>query len=75
MDLDKQLTFDNFIFSYANRFIEDILNRFVDSPESVALFLSGDEGTGKTHLLHAVGNRAMEIDPAIRLHFLRGGIF
>jgi chromosomal replication initiator protein len=70
MRLNGRLTLENFVFAEANRPLESALKRLADLPEPGALLLLGDEGMGKTHLLHAVGNRAQELDSRCRVCLL-----
>lgn len=61
MGLDSKLTFANYVVNSSNRTAHE-LARLI-SQQSVkgnSLFLYGDTGLGKTHLLNAIGNNAAD---------------
>jgi chromosomal replication initiation ATPase DnaA len=56
---DSSATFDNFyISSTNNRVVVSALKAFTDQHEEFLFYLSGDVGSGVTHLLEAVQNAA-----------------
>ena len=70
--LDPRFTFDSFVVGKPNEFAVAAAERMATS--SVApfnpLFLYGGVGLGKTHLMHAVGWRARQVDPSSRIVYL-----
>lgn len=57
--LDRSMTFDNFVVGRCNEFAYAAACGVADAPGNShnPLFIYGDAGLGKTHLLHAIGNR------------------
>ncbi len=57
--LDRSMTFDNFVVGSCNEFAHAAALSVADAPGQShnPLFIYGDAGVGKTHLLHAIGNR------------------
>jgi chromosomal replication initiator protein len=56
--LDPRFHFDNFVVGKPNEFAYACARRVADTPNSPGfnpLFLYGDVGLGKTHLMHAIG--------------------
>ena len=56
--LDSKYTFDNFISGESNKFAKAIGLAVAEKPGSMynPLFIYGNSGLGKTHLMHAIGN-------------------
>lgn len=56
--LNEDYTFENFVIGASNRFAHAAAQSVAESPAKSynPLFIHGDAGLGKTHLLHAVGN-------------------
>lgn len=70
--LNPKLTFDNFVIGQTNRMAQAASIAVAEAP-GVAyrpLFIYGDSGLGKTHLLHAIGNAALELHPGIRVRYV-----
>ena len=61
-NLIKRFHFDNFIIGEGNRFACAAASAVASDPAKSynPLFLYGDVGLGKTHLMHAVGNEVLE---------------
>ena len=57
-NLNKNLTFDNFVVGNTNRLAYVSARAVAESPGKVhnPLFIYGKSGLGKTHLMHAIGN-------------------
>ena len=67
--LNKRLNFETFVKGKNNEFAYEASRAVADSPGSLynPLFLHGDVGVGKTHLMHSVGNFIQERNPQARI--------
>lgn len=63
-NLQKKFTFDNFVIGENNRFACAAAKSVAKNPGKTynPLFLYGDVGLGKTHLMQAVGNEILKSD-------------
>ncbi|MBO5138768.1 MAG: chromosomal replication initiator protein DnaA [Bacilli bacterium] len=63
-NLNSKYTFDNFIVGNSNKFAHAAALSVAENPGKMynPLFLYGNSGLGKTHLMHAIGNYIMEED-------------
>lgn len=61
-NLNPKFTFDNFIIGSSNKFSHAASLAVAESPGEIynPLFLYGNSGLGKTHLMHAIGNYIKE---------------
>jgi chromosomal replication initiator protein len=63
-------TFDNFVVGKSNEFAHAAALAVADAPgdpQYNPLFIYGDTGLGKTHLLHAIGNQIRQRNPDARV--------
>jgi len=67
--LDPKLTFDQFVISAGARLAHAAALAAAEMPSQAynPLFIHGAPGTGKTHLLHAIGNLARAHTPGLRV--------
>ncbi len=70
--LNPRYTFDAFVIGSSNRFAHAAAQRVAESPAGSynPLFIYGDSGLGKTHLLHAIGHYVIENFPGKRVRYL-----
>lgn len=60
--VNNRFTFDNFIVGSSNRMVYAAARAIIENPASSynPLFIYGGVGLGKTHILHAIGNAALQ---------------
>lgn len=66
-------TFENFVVGKSNEFAHAAALAAADSPGENhynPLFIYGDTGLGKTHLIHAIGNRIRQRDPEAKILYV-----
>jgi chromosomal replication initiator protein len=70
--LNHGFTFNNFIVGPSNRFAQAACRAVAENPSKTynPLVLYGGVGLGKTHLLHAIGNWAMQKNPGVRALYI-----
>ena len=70
-------TFDNFVVGASNNFAYAAARNVAEHPavEYNPLFLYGPSGVGKTHLMYAITNKAMELFPDMNIVFVKGEEF
>ena len=75
--LNDKFTFDNFIVGSSNKFAYAACIAVANNPanEYNPLFIYGNSGLGKTHLLYAVTNRMLTNDPNLKILFVNGEDF
>jgi chromosomal replication initiator protein len=70
--LNPRYTFDAFVTGSSNRFAHAAAQRVAETPASSynPLFIHGDSGLGKTHLLHAIGHYIRENFPNHHIRYV-----
>ncbi|MEN9608320.1 MAG: hypothetical protein RLZZ06_251 [Actinomycetota bacterium] len=70
--LNPRYTFDSFVLGESNSFARAAAWAVANSPgESYnPLFIHGNSGLGKTHLLHAIGNEALNLYPDFKVRYV-----
>ncbi|HEY0222127.1 chromosomal replication initiator protein DnaA [Lactovum miscens] len=76
-NLQKKYSFDNFVAGDQNRMTLAAALTITDSPGDLynPLFIFGNSGLGKTHLLHAIGNEFLKKHPRSRLIYVSSEAF
>lgn len=77
MPLEKQYTFENFVQGKSNRFAYSVCINVAKGFERVnnPIYIHGNVGLGKTHLMHAVGNQMRINFPKKRILCTTGELF
>ncbi|MBM7771040.1 chromosomal replication initiator protein [Actinokineospora baliensis] len=70
--LNEKYTFDTFVIGASNRFAHAASVAVAEAPARAynPLFIWGESGLGKTHLLHAVGHYAQRLFPGMRVRYV-----
>ncbi|OAH50447.1 chromosomal replication initiation protein DnaA [Microbacterium oleivorans] len=70
--LNPKYTFDNFVIGQSNRFAHAAAVAVAEAPAKAynPLFIYGDSGLGKTHLLHAIGDYAINLYTGIKVRYV-----
>jgi chromosomal replication initiator protein len=75
--LRDRYQFDTFVIGSSNRFAHAAAVAVAEAPAKAynPLFIYGDSGLGKTHLLHAIGHYAQNLYPSIRVRYVNSEEF
>lgn len=71
-NLSPKYTFDTFVIGASNRFAHASAVAVAEAPARAynPLFIWGESGLGKTHLLHAAGHYAQRLFPGMRVKYV-----
>jgi chromosomal replication initiator protein len=75
--LHEKYVFETFVIGASNRFAHAAAVAVAEAPAKAynPLFIYGDSGLGKTHLLHAIGHYAMSLYAGIRVRYVNSEEF
>ncbi|WP_404390020.1 chromosomal replication initiator protein DnaA [Humibacillus xanthopallidus] len=75
--LNPKHTFDTFVIGASNRFAHAAAVAVAEAPARAynPLFVYGESGLGKTHLLHAIGHYARTMFPNVRVRYVNSEEF
>ena len=70
--LNSKYTFENFVMGSSNIFARAAAFAVAESPAKAynPLFIYGNSGLGKTHLLHAIGHYALSLYPRFKVRYV-----
>ena len=70
--LNPKYTFDNFVIGNNNKFAQAAAFAVSEAPATAynPLFIYGGVGLGKTHLMHAIGNKIMKNNPNTKILYV-----
>jgi chromosomal replication initiator protein len=70
--LNPKYTFETFVIGSSNRFAHAAAVAVAEAPAKAynPLFIYGDSGLGKTHLLHAIGHYAQNLYQGVRVRYV-----
>ena len=76
-NLNRNFTFDNFVEGKSNQLARAASLQIAENPGKAynPLFIYGGVGLGKTHLMHAVGNKILELNPNAKVVYLHSERF
>lgn len=68
----EEFTFDNFVVGKSNQFVYTAAQAVAQHPGNNfnPLFIYGNSGLGKTHLMHAIGNYIRQYSPELKIKYV-----
>ena len=76
-ETDDEFSFENFITGQSNKFAQAAAQAVANNPANAynPLFIYGNSGLGKTHLLFAIKNRILQNNPRAIIQYVKGDEF
>ena len=76
-NINKKQRFESFVVGNSNRFATAAAQAVANDPGNVynPLFIYGNSGLGKTHLMHAIGNAILEANPNAKVKYVTSETF
>ncbi|MBO4857674.1 MAG: chromosomal replication initiator protein DnaA [Treponema sp.] len=76
-NINKRQRFDTFVVGNSNRFATAAAQAVANDPGNIynPLFIYGNSGLGKTHLMHAIGNAILEAYPSAKVRYVTSETF
>ena len=76
-NINKKQRFETFVVGNSNRFATAAAQAVAKDPGNVynPLFIYGNSGLGKTHLMHAIGNAILEVNPGVKVKYVTSETF
>lgn len=68
----EEFTFENFVVGKSNQFVYAAARTVAENPGNKfnPLFIYGNSGLGKTHLLHSIGNYIRKSNPELKIKYV-----
>ena len=75
--LNPKYTFETFVIGASNRFAHAAATAVAETPAKAynPLFIYGESGLGKTHLLHAIGHYSRSLYPHVKVRYVNSEEF
>ena len=76
-NINKKQRFETFVVGNSNRFATAAAQAVANDPGNIynPLFIYGNSGLGKTHLMHAIGNAVLETNPNAKVKYVTSETF
>lgn len=76
-NINKKQRFETFVIGNSNRFATAAAQAVAKNPGNIynPLFIYGNSGLGKTHLMHAIGNAILESDSDAKVKYVTSETF
>ena len=76
-DVFSEYTFERFVVGSTNKFAFTAAEKVAENPGTAynPLFIYGQSGLGKTHLLHSIANRVKKHHPSYRIMYIKSEDF
>ncbi len=72
MPIDPKYTFDNYVVGQSNRYVYAAAKSVAEDPGNSynPLFIYGQSGLGKTHIMHAIANKILQDKPNLKIMYV-----